>query len=116
GIAAAPAILQALDPRSALVFLTREPAQAFVVFGLMFLSLTGAEALYADMGHFGPKPIRMAWFALVFPALILNYLGQGGWVLAHPDAVDNPFYKLVPAVLQLPMVALAALATVIASQ
>jgi KUP system potassium uptake protein len=86
------------------------------VVGLIFLSLTGAEALYADMGHFGPTPIRLAWFALVYPALCLNYLGQGGWVLAHPEAADNPFYGLAPAAVQLPMVLLAAVATVIASQ
>jgi len=116
GIAEDPTILAALDPRSAAAFLAREPKQAFVVFGLMFLSLTGAEALYADMGHFGAKPIRLAWFLLVFPALLLNYFGQGGWILAHPDAADNPFYKMVPEMLQLPMVLLAGFATVIASQ
>jgi len=116
GIVAAPAILAAFDPRSALHFLARAPAQAFLVFGLMFLSLTGAEALYADMGHFGARPIRLAWFLLVFPALLLNYFGQGGWVLAHPEAADNPFYKLVPGALQVPMIGLAGAATVIASQ
>jgi KUP system potassium uptake protein len=116
GILADPGILAALDPRAALRFMVREPSQAFVVFGLMFLSLTGAEALYADMGHFGPKPIRLSWFALVYPTLILNYLGQGGWVLSHADAVDNPFFKMTPEMVQLPMVGLAAVATVIASQ
>jgi KUP system potassium uptake protein len=116
GILEDPAILDALDPRSAVTFLAHEPKQAFLVFGLMFLSLTGAEALYADMGHFGARPIRLAWFLLVFPALLLNYFGQGGWLLAHPEAADNPFYKMVPELLQLPMVLLAGCATVIASQ
>jgi len=116
GILADPMILEALNPLAAAHFLAQEPGRAFAVFGLIFLALTGAEALYADMGHFGPKPIRLAWFALVFPALILNYLGQGGWVLAHPDDADNPFYNLVPGGFLLPMVCLAAIATVIASQ
>jgi KUP system potassium uptake protein len=116
GILAAPQILAALNPASAVHFLRIEPGRAFAAFGLIFLALTGAEALYADMGHFGPKPIRLAWFALVFPALILNYLGQGGWVLSHAADADNPFYHLVPGGLLLPMVILAALATVIASQ
>ncbi len=116
GIVAGPQILAALNPVTAVRFLTQEPGRAFTVFGLIFLALTGAEALYADMGHFGAKPIRLAWFVWVFPALILNYLGQGGWVLTHPEAADNPFYKLVPDGFLLPMVVLAALATVIASQ
>jgi len=116
GILAEPRILQAINPLSAVHFLAAEPGHAFAVFGLIFLSLTGAEALYADMGHFGPKPIRLAWFVLVYPALILNYLGQGGLVLAHPEAADNPFYNLAPGMLLLPMVLLAAVATVIASQ
>lgn len=116
GILASPQILSAIDPRSAIQFLALEPKQAFLVFGLMFLSLTGAEALYADMGHFGAKPIRLAWYLLVYPALLLNYFGQGGWILSHPDATDNPFYKMMPDLLQLPMVILAGLATVIASQ
>ena len=116
GIIQAPQILAALDPRAAVHMLASDPTHAFAVFGLAFLALTGAEALYADLGHFGRNPIRIAWFALIFPALVLNYLGQGGWVLAHPDATDNPFFKLVPSVLLLPMVILAAVATVIASQ
>ena len=116
GIAQSPEILAALDPSRAVRMLRHEPTHAVVIFGLAFLALTGAEALYADLGHFGRNPIRIAWFALVFPALILNYLGQGGWVLAHPDATDNPFFKLVPMWLLLPMVILAAVATVIASQ
>lgn len=116
GIVAEPRILEALNPLAAAHFLAAAPGRAFLVFGLIFLSLTGAEALYADMGHFGAKPIRLAWFALAYPTLILNYLGQGGWVLAHPEAYDNPFYNLVPPVFLLPMVLLAGAATVIASQ
>jgi KUP system potassium uptake protein len=116
GIVAEPAILEALDPRAAYRFLAQEPKMAFTVFGLIFLSLTGAEALYADMGHFGAKPIRLAWFVLAFPALLVNYFGQGGWLLAHPEAADNPFYQMVPDIFRLPMVLLAGMATVIASQ
>jgi len=116
GILAAPQVLAALNPMSAAHFLGQNPGRAFAVFGLIFLAMTGAEALYADMGHFGPRPIRLSWFLLVFPALILNYLGQGGWVLAHPTAADNPFYDVVPGGFLLPMVCLAAVATVIASQ
>jgi KUP system potassium uptake protein len=116
GILADPKILEALNPMAAFHFLALEPGRAFVVFGLIFLSLTGAEALYADMGHFGAAPIRLGWFAFVYPSLILNYLGQGGWVLAHPEAAENPFYSLAPGVVLLPMVVLAGLATVIASQ
>jgi len=116
GIVQSPEILAALDPRHAARMLSHEPGHAVVVFGLAFLALTGAEALYADLGHFGRRPIRIAWFALVFPALVLNYFGQGGLVLAHPAAADNPFFKLVPSWLLLPMVLLAAVATVIASQ
>jgi len=116
GILADPAILGALDPRAAYRFLAMEPKMAFTVFGLIFLSLTGAEALYADMGHFGAKPIRLAWFVLAYPTLLVNYFGQGGWLLAHPEAADNPFYQMVPDAARIPMVILAGLATVIASQ
>jgi KUP system potassium uptake protein len=80
------------------------------------LALTGAEALYADMGHFGKRPIRLAWFSFVLPALVINYFGQGALLLAHPDAIDNPFFKMVPAFLLYPMIGLATVATVIASQ
>ncbi|MEI9985199.1 MAG: KUP/HAK/KT family potassium transporter [Aliidongia sp.] len=111
-----PAILQALDPREAIAFLTGNPGTAFAVFGAVFLALTGGEALYADMGHVGAPAIRRAWFGLVFPALLLNYFGQGGLLLADPTAIDNPFYKLTPHALLLPMIGLAAAATVIASQ
>ena len=87
-----------------------------VVMGLVFLAVTGAEALYADLGHFGRKPIQMAWLAVVQPALILNYFGQGALLLAHPEAIDNPFYRLYPSWALIPMVMLATIATVIASQ
>ena len=111
-----PAILRALDPAYAARFAVHSPALAFVALGSVFLALTGGEALYADMGHFGRKPIRIAWFALVLPALMLNYLGQGALVLRNPAAVKNPFYLLAPPEMLLPLVALATIATVIASQ
>lgn len=92
------------------------PGLAFIALGSVFLALTGGEALYADMGHFGRKPIRIAWFGLVLPALMLNYLGQGALVLRNPAAVKNPFYLLAPSELLIPLVVLATIATVIASQ
>jgi KUP system potassium uptake protein len=116
GIARGPGILLALDPHLGVAFLIGNPGTAFAVFGAVFLALTGGEALYADMGHVGAPAIRIAWFGLVFPALLLNYFGQGGLLLAEPAAIDNPFYKLAPGMLLLPMIALAAAATVIASQ
>jgi KUP system potassium uptake protein len=116
GIAMHPQILRALDPRYALGFLTQHGSASFVVLGALLLAFTGAEALYADMGHFGKTPIRMAWFSLVFPALTLNYFGQGALLIAQPDALDNPFYLLAPAWTLYPLVALATAATVIASQ
>jgi KUP system potassium uptake protein len=112
----APAILQAISPIEAARFLIADPKVAFVVIGAVFLALTGGEALYADMGHVGAIAIRRAWFGLVLPALVLNYFGQGALILADPSAIDNPFYKLAPGWALIPMVALAALATVIASQ
>jgi KUP system potassium uptake protein len=112
----APAILAALNPAEAARFLAADPIISFAVMGAVFLALTGGEALYADMGHVGPSAIRRAWFALVLPALILNYFGQGALILADPSAADNPFYKLAPSWALIPMVALAALATIIASQ
>ncbi len=111
-----PAILNALNPLTAVGFVVQHGFLALVVIGSVFLAVTGAEALYADMGHFGRPPIRLAWFALVFPSLTLNYLGQGALVLAHPEAMENPFFLLVPEGLRLPYVILATLATVIASQ
>jgi KUP system potassium uptake protein len=117
GIIGAPGILSALSPHHALVFLLHaRPGIGFAVLGAAFLALTGAEAMYADMGHFGRSPIRLGWFAVVFPALLLNYLGQGGLLLAHPRAIENPFYLLAPGWAHYPMVAFATVATVIASQ
>jgi KUP system potassium uptake protein len=117
GIIAAPSILSALSPHYALMYLAQSPPViGFAVLGAAFLALTGAEAMYADMGHFGALPIRLAWFGVVFPALVLNYLGQGGLLLANPSAVENPFYLLAPGWAHYPMVALATVATVIASQ
>jgi KUP system potassium uptake protein len=112
----APAILHAINPVEAARFLIADPIISFAVIGAVFLALTGGEALYADMGHVGPTAIRQAWFALVLPALILNYFGQGALILADPSAADNPFYKLAPGWALIPMVVLAALATIIASQ
>ena len=111
-----PQILMALDPRHGAAFLQANGARAFAILGAVVLALTGAEALYTDMGHFGKKPIRMAWFILVLPALTLNYLGQGALLLVQPEAVSNPFYRQVPGWAVLPLVALSTLATVIASQ
>jgi KUP system potassium uptake protein len=115
-IIAAPAILRAVNPLEGAHFLLADPKVAFVVIGAVFLALTGGEALYADMGHVGATAIRRAWFALVLPALLLNYFGQGALILADPSAADNPFYKLVPGWALIPMVGLATLATIIASQ
>ena len=117
GIIGAPNILGALSPHHALMYLAQSaPGIGFAVLGAAFLTLTGAEAMYADMGHFGPLPIRLGWFAVVFPALVLNYLGQGALLLADPSAVENPFYLLAPGWAHYPMVAFATVATVIASQ
>jgi len=115
-IVRAPQVLAAVDPLPGLALLGRHPVIAPALLGSVFLTVTGAEALYADMGHFGRGPIRLAWLGLVFPCLILNYLGQGALVLAQPASVDNPFFRLAPDWFQLPLVALATVATVIASQ
>jgi KUP system potassium uptake protein len=115
-IAQNPVVLHALKPTYALAFLTGHSLESFVVLGAVVLAITGAEALYADMGHFGVKPIRLAWFGLVFPALVLNYFGQGALLLALPGAIENPFYLSFPPWALYPMVVLATLATVIASQ
>ena len=115
-IAANPAILAALNPVHALHFLIDNAWLGFVALGAIFLAFTGAEALYADMGHFGKRPVRLAWFLVVFPALSLNYLGQGGLLLAHPEAVLNPFYHQLGAWSIYPLVLMATVATVIASQ
>ena len=117
GIIGAPGILSALSPHYALIYLFHAPLGiGFAVLGAAFLALTGAEAMYADMGHFGRLPIRLGWFAVVFPALVLNYLGQGALLLADPRAIENPFYLLAPGWAHYPMVAFATMATVIASQ
>ena len=113
---AAPGIIRAVDPSHAIRFLTHDPIVSFAVVGAVFLTLTGGEALYADMGHVGPSAIRRTWFGLVLPALLLNYFGQGALILTDPSAADSPFYKLAPGWALLPMVALAAFATIIASQ
>ena len=116
GIARAPEVLWALNPLHALDFVTQHGWSSFVVLGAVLLAFTGAEALYADMGHFGKAPIRIAWFGLVFPALALNYFGQGALLITNPQALDNPFYLLAPEWALYPLVALATVATVIASQ
>ena len=115
-IAEQPGILAALNPLEAWTFLSQRGWHLFAAVGAIVLALTGAEALYADMGHFGVKPIRLAWTGLVFPALALNYLGQGALLMADASAIENPFFRLFPSALVLPMVGLAGLATVIASQ
>ncbi|HEV2679503.1 MAG TPA: potassium transporter Kup [Rhodanobacter sp.] len=111
-----PQVLWAINPVYGVRFFFTHGMQAFIALGGVVLALTGAEALYADMGHFGKRPIRLAWFSFVLPALVLNYFGQGALLLAHPEAVDNPFFKMVPQVLLYPMIGLACIATVIASQ
>jgi KUP system potassium uptake protein len=113
---AAPAIIGAVNPAAAIGFLFRDPIVSFAVIGAVFLVLTGGEALYADMGHVGPLAIRRTWFGLVLPALLLNYFGQGALILTDPTAADSPFYKLAPDWALLPLVGLAAFATIIASQ
>ncbi len=115
-IAQQPAILAALDPRQALHFLTGRGWQVFAAVGALVLALTGAEALYADLGHFGRTPIRLAWTGLVMPALALNYLGQGALLMRDPSAIENPFFRLFPDQLLVPAVLLATLAAIIASQ
>ncbi|MEO5693139.1 MAG: potassium transporter Kup [Usitatibacter sp.] len=111
-----PSILGALDPSHAFRFATAHGFASFVVLGSVLLAITGAEALYADMGHFGKRAIRIAWFGLVAPALVLNYFGQGALLIANPKAIENPFYLAFPSWALYPMVALATAATVIASQ
>ena len=116
GIVAEPGVLQGLSPSYAVLFVVDHPGIAFIAMGAVVLVITGAEALYADMGHFGRTPIARAWFFLVFPALTLDYLGQASLVLRSPGSVSSPFYLLFPEWAQLPMVLLATAATVIASQ
>ncbi len=112
----APAILAALNPLAGLQFALQHRWLAFVALGSVVLALTGAEALYADMGHFGAGPVRLSWFALVMPALVLNYLGQGALLLRDPAALESPFFRMFPHWALIPMVLLATIATVIASQ
>ena len=111
-----PSVLAALDPLPGVEFAASHGVIGLTVMGLVFLSVTGAEALYADLGHFGRKPISFAWMWLVFPSLALNYLGQGSLVLSNPSALENPFFRLYPGWALFPMILLATLATVIASQ
>src|SRR5512133_299727 len=115
-VVAHPGILRAISPSYGLSFLFEHGHVAFIALGSVVLTITGAEALYADMGHFGRPPIRRAWFAIVFPALILNYMGQGALILETPKAIDNPFFLLFPHWARIPMVLAATAATVIASQ
>ena len=111
-----PEILWALSPHYALGFMVHNPGTTFIILGAVVLCVTGGEALYADMGHFGKKPIRLAWFSIVMPALTLNYFGQGALLLANPVAVKNPFFMMAPEWALIPLVVLATAATVIASQ
>jgi KUP system potassium uptake protein len=115
-IANHPSVLFGLDPVYGVAFLARHGIISFITIGAVFLAVTGAEALYADLGHFGRKPIQVAWLALVLPALTLNYFGQGALLLDNPAALENPFFLMYPDWLRLPMVVLATAATVIASQ
>jgi KUP system potassium uptake protein len=111
-----PSVLGAVSPVHAVRFLANNRSHAFLAMGSVFLAVTGGEALYADMGHFGPRPIRVAWFSFVLPALLLNYFGQGALLVREPAAVANPFYHLAPDWALIPVVAIATVATVIASQ
>lgn len=115
-IAASPEVFRAFNPIYGINFLIQNRSVAIVALGAVVLAVTGAEALYADMGHFGSRPIRQAWFGFVLPALVINYFGQGALLLADPSVVDNPFYHLAPDWLLFPLVGLATMATVIASQ
>src|SRR5207245_8565679 len=115
-IAQAPELLVAVNPWLGVRFLAGHGAAGFLVLGAVVLAVTGAEALYADMGHFGRAPIRLVWFVAVFPALLLNYFGQGALVLRSPEAVQNPFYLLAPSWFRYPLLVIATLAAIVASQ
>jgi KUP system potassium uptake protein len=115
-IVRAPAVLGALDPRHGVIFFMRNGWHGYTVLGAVVLAVTGAEALYADMGHFGKRPIRLAWFALVLPALMANYFGQGAMLLIDPSQSSHPFYELAPSWALFPLVVIATLAAIIASQ
>src|SRR6185312_11199441 len=117
GIVKSPGVLVAVSPFYAFNFLIHQDFHiSFAILGAAFLAVTGGEAMYADMGHFGRVPIRLAWFAIALPALVLNYFGQAALLITDPSAIDNPFYQLAPDWMQYPLVAVAAIATVIASQ
>ncbi len=116
GIMREPTVLRALSPVYAVNFFIDDGLKGFLILGSVVLVLTGGEALYADMGHFGPRPIRVAWFLVVLPALLLNYFGQGALLLSDPSGIDNPFYRLVPSAFLYPMVVLSTTAAVVASQ
>jgi len=111
-----PMVLEALSPHHALFFILENPLIAFIILGAVVLAITGTEALYADMGHFGRRPIRIAWFSFVFPALVLNYFGQGALLLRDPKTIENPFFLMVPSWATIPLVLLSTVATIIASQ
>ncbi len=111
-----PSVFRAINPTYGMAFFADNGFKGFLALGSVFLVVTGGEALYADMGHFGKRPIQIGWFGLVLPGLLLNYFGQGALLLGEPDAIENPFYRLVPEAFVLPLVVLATLATVIASQ
>ena len=116
GIIRRPEVLVAINPAHAVTFFAANGWHGFVLLGIIFLSVTGAEALFADKGHFGKTPIRLGWFALVFPALCCNYFGQGAYLLENPHAVQNPFFMMAPSWALYPLVVLATMATAIASQ
>src|SRR5918997_3549508 len=111
-----PSVVGAVNPLHAVTFFREDGWTGFLVLGTVFLVLTGGEALYADLGHFGRKPIRLGWFSVALPALLLNYAGQGALLLRHPEAAENPFYLMAPAWARYPLIGLATLATIIASQ
>ncbi len=111
-----PEVLWGLSPHYAVVFLVHNHVHGFLVLGAVFLVVTGGEALYADMGHFGLRPIRATWFAVALPALLLNYFGQGALLLSHPEAASNPFYRMAPVWAVVPLIVLSTAATIIASQ
>jgi hypothetical protein len=116
GLVTEPVVLTAVDPRHAFAFFREHGWHGFAVLGAVFLVVTGGEALYADMGHFAKRPIRIAWFGLVLPALLLNYFGQGALLLGNPNAAEQPFFLLAPGWALLPLVGLATAAAIIASQ
>ena len=111
-----PEVWLAFNPIYATTFMIHHGIVGFITLGAVFLAVTGAEALYADLGHFGKRPIQTAWLAIVLPSLVLNYLGQGALVIAHPEAIENRFFLLFPSWLLVPVVVMATIASVIASQ